>query len=170
MEYKFFMGFLSDILSFENVVLAIVGIIGIVGFVAASRVMRKGRQSYDTRHEAMDARIKETSQSIRDVNNAMQGREQLHIVAMALRDALEQKGHMAQEIVTEHTDHLSLNLNQNTITIYYKSKSSTLHSTKKTVYGQGLWEVHIDGNTSQSFVKLVQLERFLLSQLHEAGY
>ncbi len=164
------MDFLLDILSFENIVLGFVGILGIVGFVAASRAMRKGRQSYDERHEAMDERIKQTAQSIRDDNNSMHGYEQLHIVALALRDALQQKGHFAQDIIVEHADHLSLHLSKGIFTVHYKAKLTTLHSTNKTVYGQGLWEVYQDGNIIQSFVKLVQLERYLLWQLHDAGY
>ncbi len=154
------MDYILNLLDFENIALVVVGIIGIVAFMMIMRIMRKGRLSYDSRHEAIDNRIKETAQNIRENNNAMQSHEQLHIIAAALKDALELKGHNAQELITEYTDHIEIALPAGLISVHYMQKAKTLRSTKKTIYGQGLWEVTQAGNT-QTFNGLIQLERHL---------
>ncbi len=169
MEHEYFMISLQSF-SIENLALGFLGIVVIMGFIAVSRIMRTGRKSFDTRHNDMDARIKDTAQSIRDNSNAIQSHEQLHIIASALKDALEQKGHMAKDIVSEHKDHIKLNLNNMLITIRYQTKVTTLHSIKKKVYGQGLWEVSSDDNPPQSFANLMLLEKHLLNMLHDEGY
>ncbi len=161
------MDFLQNFLNIENIVLGIVGIIGIVGFVASIRLMRQGTQSFETRHEAIDARIKETAQSMRDKNNAMQSFEQLHIVAVALKDALNLKGYNGNDIITEHEHHISLKLAQSTVNVFYLAKSSTLRSSKRLVHGQGTWEVRQDDVTIETFSNIMQLEKYLLTRLRE---
>ncbi len=163
------MDFLENFFNFENIVLGIVCIIGIVAFVASLRVMRTGGQSYGERHDAMEARIKETRHEMHEKNNSMPAFEQLHIVAHALKDALAQKNHDTGLII-EYADYISLNLAQGSFSVHFLTKNTILHSTKKIMHGQGRWEVRKDGIPVQDFVKLVQLERYLLALLRENGF
>ncbi len=158
------MDFLPNSISIQDVVLAMMAVLGIIGFVAVGRIMRQGRHSFSARHEAMDNRIKETTQDMRERNNSMQSSEQLHIIASALKDVLEIKGHNAHEIITEYPDRVELNLPQGLVSVHYMQKTKTLRSIQKTMHGQGLWEVR-QGDMVQTFNGLIQLERHLQSLL-----
>ncbi len=158
------MDYLVNSLNIKDIVLAGFGVICITAFLAVVRIMRQGRKNFTTRHSDMDNRIRETQQAIRERNNAMQSTEQLHIIAATIKDALEQKGHNAHEIVVEFDDRIELKLAQGLISVHYLRKTLALRSVRKTVHGQGLWEVR-QGNMVQTFDGLIQLERYLRALL-----
>ncbi len=182
------MDFLSNFLTLNTLAYALIGIPAFVGFGVFVRLSRKGRSSFDQRHEAMDQRIHQTSVEMDELNKTMRKEEQLHIIAAALREALLLHP-SPQSFVEEHKDAVYLHLEKYFFHVEYKEKIQTLRSSQKTVYGQGYFEVfgpfprekepHLhsqeDNNTEKNtrgkiFYSLLELELYLTQKIRRTDF
>ncbi len=157
------MDFLWHFFQSDTFLWALIGIPSFMGFLILMRLMRAGRKSFEERHAAMDARILQTTQDTEDLNKSIQKSEHLHIIATALQEAinwpayntnspfLPYSAHKAltapspAPIVNAHIRELAQSVELHTpnmvYTIIFTEKKHYLHSTKKTVRGQGYFEV-----------------------------
>ncbi len=140
------MDFLTNFFTLPMLVYAILGIPALLGFVILVRLSRQGRTNFVERHKAMDLRIQQTACETEELNKTILRTEQLHIVATALREAVSlQRQRMDCPLipfsVEEQDNAVFFHLEKHTLIIQYKEKKQFLHSTGKTVYGQGYFEV-----------------------------
>ncbi len=144
------MDFLTNFFTLPTIIYAVLGIPALLGFVILVRLSRQGRSNFTERHKAMDLRIQQTTSEMEELNKTMLQSEQLHIVATALREAIQIQTLQAQRRATnppvasveEYKDAVILHLEKHIFLVEYKEKKQFLRSTGKIVYGQGHFEVY----------------------------
>ncbi len=144
----------------------------VLGLLACLRLLgelRGGQKSFQVRHLAMEKRIRQTESETEEFNKTMHNTEQLHILSLALQEALLVcKGGRA--FMTEQEDCLCLHIENSQYYVIFKENKHVLRSTRKTLHGQGHFLVY-DNELLQDpplkvFYDLKELELYLLQKMH----